>query len=622
MKNTYINYGRWLLFLLLSVLSVQCFAFGLNGNRYAQEGMDYYSRSDYPEAEAQFLLANQAANGKEPEYIYWLAKIQVALSKPQKAYEYLQTYMSFQDAPNKAEVQSMIDILDHQKLIFEDISLHRMPHYVDSRNSDFAPWVTPDGKQMYFTSLRPALKDKENIWTVEKLATVWGKPSIVNEFSTDKNESMGSLSSDSKTAYLFGNYQKGKLDGDIYYSTFDGKWSAPLPLPNVNSPQIDLQPYLVDDKYLFFTSSRDGGQGGTDIYVSEKKGDSWTTPINLGNKINTAKNEQTPYFDWDGKTLFFASDGRDGFGGYDLFKAVKIGPKWTDWSIPENLGLPINSVKDDRYFFRVKNSNEAYFSSDRDNSGFEKLFTALVKVAPREYLVKDEKTGTKLVVKDVADAAAKAAIEKIKKYMTVKGTITDEKNRPLEAEIQWLYNEDGISTKKLTYSGKDGKFETVLPLADSYQYTVNKEGFFMSSGTLKPNAVKSDGTVPPLTLDLSLQPMEVKKVFVFNNIQFRFDSSTIIEASKPIVDEIAATLINNPDLSVEISGHTCNIGTAAYNLKLSERRAKAVVNYLVKKGVDSSKLTYKGFGLTKPVADNSTNAGRIKNRRVEVKVLE
>lgn len=144
----------------------------------------------------------------------------------------------------------------------------------------------------------------------------------------------------------------------------------------------------------------------------------------------------------------------------------------------------------------------------------------------------------------------------------------------------------------------------------------------MSSGTLKPNAVKSDGTVPPLTLDLSLQPMEVKKVFVFNNIQFRFDSSTIIEASKPIVDEIAATLINNPDLSVEISGHTCNIGTAAYNLKLSERRAKAVVNYLVKKGVDSSKLTYKGFGLTKPVADNSTNAGRIKNRRVEVKVLE
>jgi len=505
--------------------------------------------------------------------------------------------------------------MDRQYLIFEKITMREMPSYLNSRNSDYGAIVSPDKKYMYFTSLRPSRYDKENIYRSEKLNNTWSKPQLVTELSTDKNETIGSITPDGNTAYVFGNYERGKIDGDLYTSTYSGKWDNPKPIQRLNTTQVELQPMCYEDQLLFFVSSRPDGIGGTDIYVSSKLDGEWQEPINLGPMINTVGNEQTPFLDWDGKTLFFASDNHVGFGGYDIFKAVKIGDNWTDWSIPENLGLPINSIKNDRYYYHIKNTNEAIFSTDRQAEGFENLFALNLVYAPREYLIVDKTTGDKKTVFDETDVIAQK--KPTKSPIRFTGRITDEDRNPIMADVIFNYDIDENSYRDVTGTDNNGRFDITLPYADKYVVTVNKDGYFISSKEFYPT---DDSTT--VEINFELQKMVVKKVFVFNNVQYEFDSAVILESSYPVLNDIVLSMINNPEIKIEVSGHTCNIGTAKYNLKLSERRAKSVVEYLLSKDVEPERLTFKGMGLTAPIADNGTPEGRILNRRVEVKVVE
>jgi outer membrane protein OmpA-like peptidoglycan-associated protein len=168
-----------------------------------------------------------------------------------------------------------------------------------------------------------------------------------------------------------------------------------------------------------------------------------------------------------------------------------------------------------------------------------------------------------------------------------------------------------------TKTDDKGDFKIELPYAHSYNVVINDTGNFIFSQDLQPQ----DNT-DSLYTEIMLKKMETKKVFVFNNIQFDFDSSVIREVSYPILNDIALTLINNPEIKVEISGHTCNMGSAKYNQWLSDRRAKAIVNYLISKDVEAERMTSIGYGLSKPIADNKTLSGKKLNRRVEVKVIE
>jgi outer membrane protein OmpA-like peptidoglycan-associated protein len=586
-------------------------AMGLKGERYAKDGIEYYQRGDYAKALEMYKLADKAADGAKTEYFYWLGRIYTAMQDNTNAIVWFTKYLESNDGKHQEQAEIYVEILTHTNEIFEKISMRQLPGYMNSRNSDYGVLVSPDGDFLYLNSLRPSRYDKENIWRAERLNNLWGRPFPVDELNTDKNEAAGSFSLDGKTMYLSGNYERGKIDGDIYSSNFvNGKWQTPGNLSNVNSSQVDVHPYVFEDKWMFFTSSREGGYGGTDIYVSEFTNNEWQLPVNLGSMINSSGNEQTPFLYWDGKTLFFASDGHPGFGGFDLFKAVKIGNKWTDWSIPENLGMPINSTKNERHYFHAKDSDEVFFSSDRFSEGFENMLALSVIYAPRTYQIYDI-DGKKRTIRDEEEIDVPKPEPQI---IVFQGNISDDAGNYIVTEIQFDYTLDKIRHQEFTQSDENGNFNITLPLTEKYSVTVNLEDYFLYSMDLLP----SDAEQPLLIL---LQKMEDEKVFVFNNIQFDFDKATLKKESFPILNEIVLTLLNNPKIDIEISGHTCNMGKAAYNQKLSELRAAAVVKYILDKGVEKKRLESKGFGLSKPVADNNTKTGRQKNRRVEVKVL-
>jgi len=808
-------------------------AIGLAGERYAQEALEYFQRGDYRNAIRLFNDANKAADGSRPEYFYWIGTANIALRNPDSAKFWLNEYLESGDTRFQDQAETYLEIIDMQSLIFENVTLRQMPNYINSRNSDFGAVVDPEGKFLYFTSLRPARHDKENIWRSERLNTGWGRPELVEELNTDNNESVGSFSSDGSIAYLFGNYERGKIDGDIYTSGLNRKWEKPIPIHDLNTPLTETQPMIYQDSLMFFVSSRDGGYGGTDIWVSIRNNRHWGEPINLGARINSHGNEQTPFLDYDGRTLFFASNVHPGFGGFDLFKAVRLSEGWTKWSVPENLGMPFNSIGNDRYFYRIKHSNEAFISSDRDVDGFENLFALNVVYAPREYVVYDEETGEKIVIPfeedlDMDERMLPEDERHPRQYISFSGKVSEPDGRPVETEIHFIYrlgrtrfqrtvesnasgtyeinlpyaplyavvinkagylpyrhdlelergvlsykhdiilergigdfiditkvltdedddlvrdyvtfigtisDEDGIGLsapvhfvyrigrirfQRTANSDVTGHFEIRLPYTSPYAVVVNLEGYLPYSEDIelergqhqfeldiilikgvadevdidelmteerktveffgvvtdeegKPMAVDIEFTYTlddnrfvevafsdaetghfklPLPLaskyivvvdkegffqfrqevvvDASAKTHELKivmqrlideKVFVFDDIQFKFDSSELLPASMPILNQIVLTLLNNPEIKVEISGHTCNIGTAEYNLGLSRRRAESVKKYLISKGIDAPRLTSVGYGLTKPVADNATLEGKIRNRRVEVKVI-
>ncbi|MCB5271001.1 MAG: OmpA family protein [Candidatus Cloacimonetes bacterium] len=597
-------------------------AIGMQGERYAISGIEYYQRGDYSSAITDFQAANRSADGKVPRYHYWLGRLYIAQGDITNAVGWLNRYIASGDKEFRQETQDYLRIINRQDRIFEKVSLRPMASYLQSRNSDYGAVVSPDGNHLYYTSLSPTRAEKENIWRSERLATGWGRPYPVVELNTDKNESLGSFSLDGNTAYLFGNYKRGQIDGDIFTSTLlNGKWSAPVPIEAVNTPQVEAHPYVYRDSLMFFTSSREGGYGEFDLYVSENRNGEWQEPINLGPQINTPGSEQTPFLDYDGRNLFFASDHHPGFGGYDLFKAVKLGEGWQDWSQPENLGLPINSIRNDRFFYHTKGSNEALFSTDRQAAGFEKMMNmTLVYTVPPSYIVEDESGGLVTVIitpeGDYKEGEEPAGEKPVSEYVTVSGKLTDENGKPLQGTIEFTANINDMVYRDVAFTDKNGEFRIALNKADKYNVLVNQEGYLVNAQILIP------GDRDELTLNIVMRELKEHKVFAFQNIQFNFDSSVLKQESFAVLDEVVVTLLTNPHLKLEVSGHTCSIGEEEYNLSLSKRRANAVYDYLVLRGVEKVRLSHTGYGEEKPLNENENPEQRELNRRVEFKVIK
>lgn len=617
-----LNKSRRLLILIaMLIVSAGLCAIGLQGERYAISGIEYYHRGDYDSAIRDFLAANRSANSQVPSYHFWLGRLYIAKTDVQNATLWLNRYLESGDTEYKTEAQNYLKIINRQHRIFDQVSVRGMPSYLQSRNSDYSAVVTPDGRYLYYTSLSPARTEKENIWRAERLATGWGRAYEVTELNTDKHEAIGSFSSDGQIAYLSGNYKRGQIDGDIFKSVLTGsKWGNPQPLEALNSPAVEAHPFVFEDRLMFFSSSRDGGFGGTDIWVSEFRAGEWSNPVNLGPIVNSSGNEQTPFLADDGRTLFFASNHHPGFGGYDLFKAVKIGDSWQDWSIPENLGLPVNSIRNDRAFFHIPASNEALVSTDRQADGFEKIARInLVYAAPPSYVVIDDNTGEEVVVVitpegDIPEGQEPIVVPEKPLYAKISGRMTDQDGNPLSGEIEFTTRiNDGVY-RDVAVADENGYYEINLPVSDSYNVIVNKEAYMLYTEEIP------FGSAEDTTHNITLQELEPEKVFTFQNILFEFDSAVLKTESFAVLDEIVLTLLNNTWLKLDIAGHTCNMGSDAYNLKLSKERAASVYEYLTAKGIEAQRLTHTGFGEAHPLNDNATIAKRQQNRRVEFTV--
>ncbi|HZF62928.1 MAG TPA: OmpA family protein, partial [Chitinophagaceae bacterium] len=463
---------------------------------------------------------------------------------------------------------------------------------VNSSESEYFPSMPIDGKALIFT--RRINNFNEDFFLSESEGTSWQKAIRLNgSINTDQNEGAQIISQDGQWLVFTGcNRPKGFGSCDIYisYLTPQG-WSEAINLGSkINTEDWESQPCLSPDKRaLYFTSRRPGGFGGSDLYVSYLQSNGrWSEAENLGAAINTPGDEQSPFIHADNETLYFTSNGLPGYGDEDLFVVRKKAEG--KWSPPTNLGFPINTIHREGTLFIAADAKTAYYASDRS----------------------DSKGGLDIYSFELREDIRPS------KTLWVKGKVFDQKTSvglPSAVELIDLNTKQTVSKVQ---TDEKGNYLITLPVGKDYAFNVNRKGYLFYSDNFLLSGKAPDATYEK---DIPLQPLEVNASVVLKNIFFDFNKFDLKPASEVELDKLVQLLTENPAVRILISGHTDNVGNTADNLKLSTNRAKAVMNFLVQKGIDAKRLSFKGQGATQPIAENTTEEGRATNRRTEVKII-
>lgn len=457
--------------------------------------------------------------------------------------------------------------------------------------AQFFPVLTADNETLIFTGLTAA-RD-ENIYLARRTQDGWGFPDeISTAINSANNEGTCTISADGTTlVFTACNRVDGYGSCDLYYSTRQGKiWEPARNIgPVINSRFWESQPSLsADGNTLYFTSDRTGGVGKADIWKSVRGHDgAWTEPVNLGKPVNTPDDENAPFIHANGKTLFYASNGHPGLGGFDLFLSQELD---TLWSEPQNLGYPINTASDQVGLFISADGKKAYYTDDR----------------------KDAKGRRALLFEfDVPDTLRKLFVP----THYIKGRVLDHKTgQPLQASLELfdLTTQQPVST---FMSQADGEYLAVLNQNREHALYVSKEGYLFKSMTF----ASSDST-PSIQRDILLERAEKDRVEVLSNIFFATGKYSLDEKSKVELQKLGTFLQDNPTLIIEIAGHTDDVGSDKENMELSKQRANSVRAFLLNFGIQSGRLSAVGYGKTKPLAPNTSEENRRLNRRIEWRI--
>lgn len=491
------------------------------------------------------------------------------------------------------------------------IRIENLGDKVNTEYAEYSPVLSPDMKTLYFTSRREGStgnkKDQKGLYFEDVYFTTYenGKwtpaKHIGGKINTVGHEATISISSDGKTLFL---YRDDKGDGNIYTSQLIGnEWSKLEKLPDViNSEYWETHACLSpDNNTLYFVSDRPGGFGGRDIWKSEKIKGEWSEPENLGPTINTPFDEEAPYMLPDGFTLYFSSQGHENMGGFDIFISTISEDGF--WSIPENIGYPINTTEDDVFYMPTPDEKHAFYSSSKNYGigGQDLYYITIVK--PK------------------------------KKTINLRGRVADATSfKALKADVEIFSVTADNNIASLVSNEDDGSYSTTLLLGHDYVIRARKAGYKMAEYTLSVNENEKREL---LILDIFLNPLllagdtakariedvRVGDKIVLNNIFYDFDRATLRPESVEELNRLVKLMKDIPTLKIEISSHTDSVGSDEYNLKLSEARAKSVVTYLIKSGIDEDRLVAKGYGEAVPIATNTTEEGRQLNRRTEFRIL-
>lgn len=530
-------------------------------------------------------------------------------------------------ADKKIQECKIADSLSQYELnvIIENIASVNTPLH------DYSPIISADGNTLIFTSNRSddekAIRTKtnyEDIYITRRSGNTWEPPKKISPNLNQKyNDAAASLSPDGKTLFLY--YEEG--NGDIYMSRFEGgDWTKPTPLnKNINTSMYweTSASVSADGKKLYFASNRPGGYGELDIYVSEldAKGD-WGKAVNLGPLINTAENEDAPFIHPDGVTLYFSSDGHPTLGNSDIFVSeFKNG----QWQKPENLGWPINTWEYDGFFTISADKKKGYYSTMKEGGQGEADIYSITFLEPKfkpkpKPVVVEAPKPPKRNNTDFVDQFVQASRDK--KVVTIlKGRVIDETSAaPLGATISLVDNESKKVLSRFTTDETTGDFELVIPHGGNYGVSTEKEGYLFNS--INFNLPKF-AEYQEIDTHIIMVRAEVGSKVILKNIFFDVGKADLKKESIAEVEKIQELLLANPNLKVQINGHTDNTGNAASNKALSLKRAGAVVDYLVANGVSPARVAAKGYGSDRPIVSNDDEmGGREINRRTEIEIIQ
>ncbi|MEY4540569.1 MAG: hypothetical protein RLZZ306_2326 [Bacteroidota bacterium] len=469
-----------------------------------------------------------------------------------------------------------------------------LPKSVNKFDSQYFPVMTADRETLIYTGNQDS---DENLYVASIKDKIWTEPvSISEKINTKENEGTASISADGRTlVFTSCGGKKGFGSCDLFISYKQGdNWTSPQNLGlGVNSPEWDSQPSLsADGRTLYFVSDRKGSLGKRDIWLSKLDSNNiWKKATNLGNPVNTIEDDLSPFIHANGKTLFFASEGHVGMGGLDLYFTENQQDKWKN---PENLGYPLNTFEDQVALFITADGKKAYYSLERDQE--------------------DKYRRAKIVEIEVP-----ASLQtKFKATSFLKGIVYDAKTKQkLQADIELIALKNNELMGKISSDSQTGTYTSVLTSGGEYAVFVSKKGYFFKS----LNFDFSDKIGLDKILDIPLEPIKKEAKEILNNIFFDTAKWDLKSESTVELDKLVALLKANPDLPIEISGHTDDVGKEADNLLLSQKRAKSVVDYLAQKSVNIQKIKAEGYGKNRPFLPNSSDENRKLNRRIEVKFL-
>jgi len=598
----------------------------------------YLMARDYESAASYFIQAYQADTVKNTLALYYAALTTKMQGRYDEAIPLFKRFSKIykEDDATKMKKWARLEIDGCNFAIKEKapdpfVRLKHLGREVNSNYSDLAPALS-DG-QLYFASinadtvlwLKPDRSDAKKPDVLMKMYKAdvkegnYGAREQVISFSQEgKHISNPSFNADG-TRFFYTICEGGMLlpDCAIYMSERSGvSWSEGKKLNDeINlKGSTNTQPYLaknnVGQDVLYFVSNREGGKGGNDIWMSvlSKKGE-FTTPRNLGSKVNTERDELTPYYDTPTGTLFFSSNGWISMGGTDIYKIQSdASGKFTN--LAENLGAPFNSACDDNYFRPGSNGEEGYLVSNRPGIFSVRGKTCCYDIFSYKY---DRRV-----------------------YVAVRGNVIDDATQqPIAgAAVNLSLRSTNLTESDVTMATDTSKINAPyffnLKTEKLYKLTALKDGYFSSSQSFGTQGkVKSD----TLEVNIYLKKMEKNKAYRLNNIYYDFDKSDLRVESRVTLDTLYNLLMENPTIIIELSSHTDVRGSDVYNLNLSQKRAESCVNYLInEKKVPSNRITAKGYGETKVLEDCSKYAEcpsdqsndcpcHQNNRRTEFKII-
>ncbi len=556
-----------------------------------------------PELKDKYIAFIENAAPMEPAFVILQKLISPDLYNHRwnSAIDTLEKYKPY--FPDDSRIDTLISLLKRKDKPLKKSPLDGKVNTPDGY--ELMPVVTADDRTMYFVGEeRPDNLGNEDIFVTHKKDNVWQEATLVPQLNTEEgNEAPLSVTPDGNTLIFFRN-------GSVYMSEKqENGWSYPKPIKKINrGGNWDADAFITaDGNAIIFASDRPNPSGpyhafnqpfhgdyigNTDLWVIVKTDKGWSDPINLGQTINTPFSERTPFLHPDMKTLYFSSDGHASFGRMDVFVSHRLSDtSWTEWSEPENLGKYFNTP-DKEYGYRISTDGKLAYYSQFDNKQADIYTVILPENARPDYVV------------------------------TVVGYVKNKKGEPLEAAIVW---EDLTTAKEIGRLKSDpatGYYVITLPAGRDYGVYVSSKGYYPISGNLDLNNLKQAKTVHKDFVLAGIEDIMSGDTSIrLNNIFFDFNSAKLKPESYPELNRFARFIKEHPGYVFEISGHTDNIGSEDYNKKLSLERAETVRDYLISKGCNKEQIKVKGYGASKPVADNTTDKGRALNRRVEFRVL-